>query len=168
MQTPLNEDLYLQLKAIANKLMRSERHGHTLSPTDLLHEAYLKINLPNDADFNQQQYVFILARQMRRLLVDYGRHSAALKRGGGRQRVIYTDALGLNDNTFTDFEVISDAIDDLQVLDERAAQAIDLFYFTQVKKDQAADMLAISVPTLERDLRFAKAHISQYISEQAR
>ena len=167
MQTPLNQDIYLQLKSIANKLMRSERNGHTLSPTDLVHEAYLKINLPNNANFNEQQYVFILARQMRRLLVDYGRQNTALKRGGDRKRVVYTDALGINNNSLTNFAVISDAIDDLEALDERAAKAIDLFYFTQVKKEQAAGMLDISVPTLERDLRFAKAHISHYISEQA-
>ena len=144
--------------------MRGERNGHTLSPTDLVHEAFLKINLPNDTNFNEQQ--FILARQMRRLLVDYGRHNTALKRGGERKRVMYTDSLGINNNTVTNFEVISDAIDDLEAMDERAAKAIDLFYFTQTDKVQAAEMLNISVATLERDLRFAKAHISNFLNEQ--
>ena len=127
----------------------------------------LKINLPNDSNFDEQHYVFILARQMRRLLVDYGRQNTALKRGGERKRVMYTDSLGINNNTVTNFEVISDAIDDLEAMDERAAKAIDLFYFTQTDKVQAAEMLNISVATLERDLRFAKAHISNFLSEQA-
>ncbi len=167
MDAVLNQEIYQQLKSIANKLMQAERQGHTLSPTDLVHEAYLKINLPDDSSIKGQQYLFVLARQMRRLLVDYGRRNSALKRGGERQRVVYTDALGINDNSITNFQVISDAIDGLESLDERAAKAIDLLYFTQVKKHQAADILNISVATLERDLRFAKAHICNYLSEHA-
>ncbi len=163
----LNQDIYQQLKRIANKLMQSERQGHTLSPTDLVHEAFLKINLPKQDQLNDQQCIFILARQMRRLLVDYGRHKAALKRGGDRKRVVYTDALGINNNTVTDFVIINDAIENLQQVDERAAKAIDLFYFTNINKSEAANMLDVSVATLERDLRFAKAHISHFIEQAA-
>ena len=166
MESNINQDIYQQLIVIANKLMSKERNNHTLSPTDLVHEAYLKFNLSDAHPDNDQHYIFILARQMRRLLVDYGRQKTALKRGGKRQRVIYTDALGIDNNSMTDFSVISEAIEALAELDERAAKAIDLFYFTQISKAQAAGMLGISVPTLERDLRLAKAHISQFLSEQ--
>ena len=165
MTNKLNEDIYQKLKVIAKKLMSQERKSHTLSPTDLVHEAFMKFDLSGDKTADDQHYIFILARQMRRLLVDYGRQKTALKRGGIQQRVMYTDALGIHNN-ITDFSIISDAIEDLNNLDERAAQAIDLFYFTKISKEKAASMLHISVPTLERDLRFAKAHISHYLSEQ--
>jgi RNA polymerase sigma factor (TIGR02999 family) len=167
MNVELDQEIYQQLKNIANKLMTKERNNHTLSPTDLVHEAFIKIQLPETATVNSDHYIFILARQMRRLLVDYGRQKQAQKRGSGGQNVIYTDALGINNNSMLDFSVISDAIDDLNQLDERAAQAVDLFYFTNISKEQAAKMLNISVPTLDRDLRFAKAQISHYLSSQS-
>ncbi len=162
----LDQDIYLQLKTIANKLMAHERQGHTLSPTDLVHEAYLKVKAPEHTTRDSRHFLFLLARQMRRLLVDYGRYKAAKKRGGDQQRVLYTDALGIGQNSMTDFSVISAAIDQLEAMDERAAKAIDLYYFTNVSREKAAKILGISVPTLERDLRFAKAHISHHISEQ--
>lgn len=165
MDSKLDQSIYQKLKVIANKLMSQERNNHTLSPTDLVHEAYIKIDSSGNQTEDDQHYIFVLARQMRRLLVDYGRQKSAIKRGGSQQRVLYTDALGIHNNSMTDFSVISDAIEDLSSMDERAAQAIDLFYFTKVTKQKAAAMLNISVPTLERDLRFAKAHISQFLSE---
>ncbi len=166
MDSKLDQSIYRQLKVIANKLMSQERNNHTLSPTDLVHEAYMKIDGSGNQTNDDQHYVFVLARQMRRLLVDYGRQKSALKRGGNQQRVLYTDALGINNNSMTDFSVISDAIEDLNAMDERAAQAIDLFYFTKITKEKTARILNVSVSTLERDLRYAKAHISQYLSEQ--
>lgn len=167
MNSQIDQKIYQQLKSIANKLMASERNNHTLSPTDLVHEAFIKFNYSTALDLDEQQYIFALARQMRRLLVDYGRHKNAQKRGGNMNQVLYTDALGINDNSMTDFSIISDAIDALEAMDKRAAQAIDLYYFTTVDKSKAAAMLDISVATIERDLRFAKAHISQYIDEFA-
>ena len=168
MQEKLSQEIYNQLKAIAIKLMRCERNGHTLSPTDLVHEAFLKIGevLP---DANEQGYtLFILARQMRRLLVDYGRQKSALKRGGQQQKIMYTDALGIGQDSDPDFNLINDAIENLKLMDERAAQAIDLYYFTNINREKTADLLNISIPTLERDLRFAKAHISQFLSQNCK
>ena len=167
MNTELDREIYQQLKIIANKLMSNERNNHTLSPTDLVHEAFVKIKFPELTDLATEHGVFILARQMRRLLVDYGRQNSALKRGGNQQKIMYTDALGIHNNNLTDFSIISAAIDDLEAMDSRAARAIDLFYFTSIDKCKTAEILNISVPTLERDLRFAKAHISHYLSEQA-
>ncbi len=166
MNKELDQEIYQQLKVIAKKLMSNERNNHTLSPTDLVHEAFVKVKAPVSTGLKPDHYVFILARQMRRLLVDYGRQNSALKRGGQQQKVMYTDALGIHNNNLTDFSLISDAIDELEAMDPRAAKAIDLFYFTNVDKQKTADILEISIPTLERDIRFAKAHISQFLSEQ--
>ncbi len=168
MKNQLDLEIYNQLKVIANKLMSQERDNHTLSPTDLVHEAFLKIKPSTSITAEKEHYVFILAKQMRRLLVDYGRQYNAKKRGGDQNRVVYTDALGINGNIMTDFSLINDAIDDLASLDERAAKAIDLFYFTDIDRESAAKLLNISVPTLERDIRFAKAQITHFLSEQAK
>lgn len=164
MNSHLDLEIYDQLKVIAKKLMSQERDNHTLSPTDLVHEAYLKLNPSKDISSEDGHYLFILARQMRRLLVDYGRQHNAKKRGGDQNKVLYTDALGISDNNIADFSLISEAIDDLERMDKRAAQAIDLFYFTNIDKQKAADILEISVATLERDIRFAKAQITHYLS----
>jgi len=163
----IDDRIYTKLKVIANKLMAQERNDHTLSATDLVHEAYIKLQKSKNGEFDDAAFLYVLARQMRRLLVDYGRHKSSLKRGAGLCRVIYTDDLGIQNNTLTDFSIISNAIDDLEELDNRAAKAIDLFYFTNISKQQAAEVLQISVPTLERDLRFAKAHISYFLSEHS-
>ena len=163
MSQDLDAEIYQQLKLIARKLMTKERDNHTLSPTDLVHEAFSK--LPISDDYDRPSYVFVLARQMRRLLVDYGRKKSSQKRGGGQHAVLYTDALGIQDNRITDFSLISEAIDALDQMDERAAKAIDLYYFTQISRQEAADILQISMPTLERDLRFAKAHIGHYLNQ---
>ena len=164
-QTSFDEVIYQQLKSIANKLMSKERKNHTLSPTDLVHEAYLKLSKNDSENIDQSQYLFILARQMRRLLVDYGRHKSATRHGGKQNQVLYTDSLGINKNQMADFSLISEAIDELEFMSERSAQAIDLYYFTDISRDETAKVLNISIPTLERDLRFAKAHIMQYVNE---
>lgn len=166
MNQPLDLEIYNQLKVIANKLMSRERDNHTLSPTDLVHEAFLKVQPADTLTSEDEHYVFILARQMRRLLVDYGRHYNAKKRDG-KQRIHYTDALGINGNVMTDFSLINEAINDLAQLDERAAKAIDLYYFTDIDRAKAAQLLDISVPTFERDIRFAKAQITHFIQEQS-
>ena len=165
MNSKLNQEIYRQLKVVAKKLMSNERNDHTLSPTDLVHEAFLKMEQYQGSNVKEDNYFFVLARQMRRLLVDYGRSKAALKRGANKGRVMYTDALGIANNSTVDFSIINDAIEDLKNLDDRASKAIDLYYFTKINRDQTAELLNISIPTLERDLRFAKAHISQYLSQ---
>ena len=157
----LDQQIYSELKRIANKLMSKERDNHTLSPTDLVHEAYAR--LPSGDDYDHASYIFVLARQMRHLLVDYGRKKSSIKGGGQQQRVLYTDALGIHNEAMIDFSLIHDAIETLGQLDARAAQAIDLYYFTQISRQETADLLKVSIPTLERDLRFAKAHINHYL-----
>jgi RNA polymerase sigma factor (TIGR02999 family) len=165
MNEPLDQKIYLKLKAVANKLMLGERQNHTLSPTDLVHEAFLK--LPCAEGYDRASYFFVLARQMRRLLVDYGRKTASMKRGGDVNRVVMTDSLGIADDIFQDFTPINSAIEELEQLDERAARAIDLYYFTDISRKETAEILNISVPTLERDLRFAKTHINHYLKKHA-
>jgi len=158
----LDEVIYLQLKAMANKLMVKERRNHTLSPTDLVHEAFVKLS-DCDASFSDQKHYFrTLARQMRRVLIDYGKKYSRLKNKNKVNNMAYTDSLGLVDST-VDFTYISDAIEDLESMDELSAEAIDLVYFAALPQAQAAEHLNVSLATLERNLKFGRAYVNEYI-----
>lgn len=158
----VDEIIYHQLKNMANKLMLSERKNHTLSPTDLVHEAFVKISAC-DASFTDQKHYFrTLARQMRRVLIDYGKKKSRLKNNNKIGNLAYTDSLGLTDS-IVDFTYISDAIEELETMDKLSAEAIDLVYFTALPQAQAAEHLKVSISTLERNLKFGRAYINEYI-----
>ena len=160
----LDDSIYQQLKTMANKLMHKERQNHTLSPTDLVHEAYVKLSDSDLSFANQKHYFRTLARQMRRVLIDYARNKSRQKNQGKINNVIYTDSLGLVDNSI-DFSHISDAIDELELMDERSAESVDLVYFAALPQTQAAEYLSISLATLERNLKFGRAFIHEYIHD---
>ncbi len=163
----LDDKIYHELKVIANKLMRHERDNHTLSPTDLVHEAFLKFSKSDEKFYKDKHYVFVLARQMRRLLVDYGRHKSAVKNGSQLNRVLYTDALGINNGEKIDFDLINQAIDELDSVSHRCAQIIELYYFTGISREQVAQTFDVSFSTLARDIHFAKAFIGNYLVDNS-
>lgn len=163
-ESQLDEDVYLKLKAIANKLMRQERQGHTLSPTDLVHEAYLKLSHSKSDDSNNTN-LFILARQMRRLLIDYGRQKATVKHGAKLNRVHFTEGLEIAGFEVMDFAAVNQAIDELELVSERCAKIIELLYFTGVSREKTAEILKISMATLAREVHFAKAFIGDYLND---
>lgn len=162
-----DENIYKNLKIVANKLMKHERAHHTLSPTDLVHEAYLKFSKSDASLYEDKKFIFVLARQMRRLLVDYGRHKSAVKNGSQLDKVLYTDALGINQGDKIDFELLSQAIDKLETVSARSAQIIELYYFTGISREKVAKTLEMSLSTLARDIHFAKAFIGNYLEENS-
>ncbi len=161
----LNQAIYQQLRNLAHSLMIKERNNHTLSPTDLVHEAYLKISDSKLSVNDERHYFRTLAKQMRMVLIDYGRSKQSAKNNAGKAAVNYTDSLGLMD-VAPDFSQLSAAIDELNQFDERSAQAIDLIYFANLPQVKAAKYLGVSLATLERDIKFGRAFINRYINEQ--
>lgn len=161
----LNKVIYDQLRNLAHSLMVKERNNHTLSPTDLVHEAFLKISDSKLSVNDEKHYFRTLAKQMRLVLIDYGRSKQSHKNNAGKAAVNYTDSLGLMDVT-PDFSQLNAAIDELNYFDERSAEAIDLVYFANVPQVKAAKFLEISLATLERDVKFGRAFINKYINEQ--
>ena len=97
-------------------------------------------------------------------MIDYGRYKLNNKNNAGKVNVNYTDSLGLMDVT-PDFSQLNAAIDELNQFDDRSAQAIDLVYFANIPQVKAAKFLDISLATLERDVKFGRAFINKYISE---
>ncbi len=157
----LEEEIYQQLKSLARKLMSKERDNHTLSATDLVHEAFVKLS-STELSFNDQKHYFqTFARQMRRVLVNYSYYKNSQKNNANI--VLYTDSLGLMESAFSDFNEINNAIDKLESLDKRSARSIELVYFTNLTQTQAAKLLSISLATLERDLKFGRVVIHEYI-----
>ncbi len=159
----LNQQVYNELKKVAHRLMIKESLHHSLSPTDLVHEVYAKLSDKNTQFHNSKHFFCVVAKQMRWFLVDYARHKSTAKKGGDQSPVLYTDSLGLATNPELDFAVISKAIEALKLMDERSMEAIELCYFAALSRVQAAQALGISVATLERDVRFGRAFISEYI-----
>ncbi len=164
-ENQLDESIYQKLKAIANNLMRQEQQGHTLSPTDLVHEAYLKLS-DTQLDLTEEKaYLFILARQMRRLLVDYGRRKRSVKHGGQVNQVYFTESLNVAGQQLFDFTGVSAAIDELESVSERCAKIIELYYFIGIGREKIALLMNISQSTLAREVHFAKAFIGDYLNE---
>ena len=157
----LDQEIYQQLKSLARKMMSKERENHTLSATDLVHEAFLKLSV-SDMSFNDQKHYFqTFARQMRRVLVNYSHYKNTQKNKG--DAVLYTDSLALVDNDFADFNAIDQAINHLEHMDKRSAESVELAYFTNLTQAQIANYLDVSIATLERDLKFGRVIIHEYI-----
>ncbi|KAA3651220.1 MAG: hypothetical protein DWP95_00820 [Proteobacteria bacterium] len=159
---PLDEQLYQQLRHLANSLMVKERAGHTLSPTDLVHNAYLKLSVYEGEFQDKKHYYRTLAQQMRRLLIDYGRHKDAVKHAGAMQTMHYTDSLGISAEPI-DMQCLCDAVDALAEMDERSHDITQMVYFAALSVSEVSEIMDISLATVERDLKFGRAFINDFI-----
>lgn len=155
------ELVYGDLHRIAAREMRREQGEHTLQPTALVHELYLRLCGSQAVDCKDRAHFFALAaRQLRRVLVDYARRTRSEKRGGGQIKVSIWDGDGatwaLNERVL----VVDEALGRLEALDERAARAIEMRFFGGLSETEAAEALGISLATLKRDWDFARAWLA--------
>lgn len=156
--------IYDELKRLAQHAMRGERADHTLQPTALVHEAYLRLV---DADVDWQDRVHFLAtaaRVMRRVLVDHARSKARLKRGGDVTKVRLEEALTIGSEPSEVVLALDEAMDRLAELDERKSRVVELHYFGGLTYDETAAALDISAATVDRDLRMARAWLYREMS----
>jgi RNA polymerase sigma-70 factor, ECF subfamily len=158
--------VYVELKKTANALMRRERDGHTLQPTALVHEAWLRLIRQDRVTFEHRKQFFGLAAQvMRRILVDHARATKAGKRGGGVDAVSLDHVtIGADDKAF-DLLALDHALTELSRLDPRQAQVIELRYFGGLTLDEAADTLGLSAASIGRAQRAAEAWLSYTMSK---
>jgi RNA polymerase sigma-70 factor (ECF subfamily) len=151
--------VYDELRRVASRLMRRERTDHTLSPTAVVHEAVIR--LLGGAVFDNapdRGYLFAsAARAMREVLIDHARRRAADRRGGGRQRVSLDAVLDYFEGQGLDIVEVHEALDRLAERDERQAQVMTLRYFGGMTVHEVAAALGVSVVTVERDWRLARA-----------
>ena len=149
--------VYAQLRVIARRQLANERGGHTLMPTDLVHEAFLKLSDGVPPDSNDRVHFFaIAARAMRQVLVDHERHRRADKRDGG-ERITLSSLDPPDPRQNIDLLALDQALHELEKVDERKARVIELRAFGGLDFDEIATALSISRATLARDFRTARA-----------
>lgn len=153
-------ELYDELHGMAERSFRGERAGHTLQPTALVNEAFLRVAKAQN-QFNDGVHVkAIAARAMRQALIDHARGRGAVKRGGRIVRVTFDDALTPGASSNLDIIDLDDALQRLAELNPRQAQVVELRFFAGMTVDEAADVLEVSTGTIAGDWRFAKAWLA--------
>jgi RNA polymerase sigma factor (TIGR02999 family) len=157
--------VYAELRRRAAGQLRRERRGHTLRPTDLVHETYLRLVAQNPAWQNREQLFAVASRLMRRILVDHARMRAAAKRGGG-MRVTLVDGLAASSPVEPDLLDLDAALEELTLLDERQARLVELRFFGGLRIEEAARELGVSLATANRDWAMAKAWLYRRLKEQ--
>jgi RNA polymerase sigma-70 factor (ECF subfamily) len=160
--------VYDELRRVATGLMRRERTDHTLSPTAVVHEAVIR--LLGDEVFDKaadRNFLFAsAARAMREVLIDHARRRSADRRGGGRRRVPLDLVADYFEEQGLDVVAVHESLDRLAELNERQSQVMTLRYFGGLTVPEVAAALGVSVVTVERDWRLARAWLSGQLGER--
>ncbi len=154
--------VYDRLRRLAHDRRRDERSGLSLNTTGLVHEAYLKLVDVRQARFRDRAHFLAMAsRVMRRLLVDHARARAAAKRGGGADTVVLDDDLPwLTEEGTAALMELDAALDQLATADPRRSQILEHRYFGGLSLEETAEAMDLSLATVKRDLRFARAWLA--------
>lgn len=148
--------VYSELHRLARSYMRRERPDHTLQPTALINEAYLRL-AREDTDWNSREhFIAIAANMMRKVLVDYARAHKAEQRGGGLQKVELQEGVAITPEKLDEVERLDDALKLLEQHDTRQAKIVELRYFGGLSVDQTASVLGISSRSVKRDWSLAR------------
>ena len=158
--------VYAELRSIAEKHMRGERPDHTLQPTALVHEAYLRLLGPAPIAFESRLHFLRTASQvMRRVLVDHARARNTAKRGGAIHLPLNEAIAGADDDVI-ELLVLDDALTQLAAAEPRWAQVAELRFFGGLEVPEVAAALGISEATVKRDWQFAKALLAQVLRDE--
>jgi RNA polymerase sigma factor (TIGR02999 family) len=166
--TPSTEELftsvYDQLRALAARHLRHERPGHTLAPTALVHEAYLRLS-DNGKQWEDRKHFFAFAAvAMRRILVDHAKERHRQKRGGNAEKLSLDEAIFVSESPDPRILQIDEALNELTRVDARKAQILELIFFGGLTFEEVSETVSLSLSTLHREVKFAKAWISKQIS----
>lgn len=148
---------YAELRSLAGAQLARERRGHTLQPTALVHEAWLKLASHIDQVADRTHFFAIAAQAMRRVLTDYGRHRNRDKRGGNRPKVMLDSAFAATGDTGFDLVDLADTLGRLAKLNGRHARVVELRIFGGLTIPEIADVLAVSASTIDTDWAGARA-----------
>jgi RNA polymerase sigma factor (TIGR02999 family) len=150
--------VHRELHQIARRCLKAERPGHTLQPTALVNEAYLRLVDVRRLSWNNRTHFFAMsARLMRRVLVDFARSRKYQKRGGGVMKVSLDEAHGVPTERGQDLVALDDALTALSAIDERKARVIEMRFFGGLTVEETAAVLDVSRETVLRDWRLARA-----------
>jgi RNA polymerase sigma factor (TIGR02999 family) len=161
--------VYAELRRVAARQLRSERPNHTLQPTALVHEAYLRLVDQRQVDWQGRAHFFGVAAQvMRRILVDHARRHTAGKRGEGAPRVSLDEAREVAASSDLPLLAFDDALHRLQQVDADLARIVELRAFGGLTIDEAARVLNVSPSTAKREWRTAKAWLHRELGDLVR
>ncbi len=153
---------YSEIRQLADRYLAGERQGHTLQPTALVHEAYLRLLGGEEVVWeDRKEFLGAAARAMRRYLVDHARGKLRDKRGGGWKRVEVTLHVQGEESMQSSLVDLDRALEELAQLFEREARVVELRYFAGLTMPQVAELLDINLRTAERDWRHARAWLSK-------
>lgn len=150
--------VHAELRHIAARYMARERLGHTLQPTALVNEVYLRlVDVERVRWQNRAHFLAVAARLMRRILVDFARSRRYQKRGGGGEHVAFDEALVIDIGRGHDLLALDDALDELARVDGRQSQIVVMRFFAGLTVEEIAGVLGVSTATVMRDWKLAKA-----------
>ena len=158
--------VHAELRRLAASYLSRERQGHTLQPTALVHEAYVRLIDQRQIDWNNRaQFIGLAAVMMRRILVNHARDRIADKRGGGAEHLPLTlagEGIGAPEVNLLD---LHEALNDLAATDPRKGRIVELKFFGGLTTTEIAENLGLSVATVERDWKFARAWLYRAMAE---
>jgi RNA polymerase sigma factor (TIGR02999 family) len=160
--------VYNRLKMMAYRQMKAQPAGHTLSKTDLVHEAYLKLASQDEMEWHDRSHFFaVAARVMRHILIDHARKKSADKRGGNKNEVTYIDEIiSAEHQSEEELIQIDEALSELEQFDERLARIVEYRYFGDMKIKDIAKVLNLSARTIKRDWATARGWLYQRLKKQ--
>lgn len=160
--------VYDELRRLARSYLRSQRQGHTLQPTALVHEAYVRlIDQKNLSLHSRAQFFGLAAAAMRSILVDHARRRGAAKRGGSHYIVSLDEAEGLTGRTggtIVDLVALDEALNALAAIKPEHSRVVELRFFGGLTIEETAEVLGISHATVERDWAFARSWLRREMS----
>jgi RNA polymerase sigma-70 factor, ECF subfamily len=158
--------VYQELRALAGRYMRREDVGHTLQPTALVHEAFIRLIEIKEVEWQDRAHFFAMAAQlMRRVLVDHAREQKAAKRGGGQQVYQLEEAFVLAEGRSDQLLELDELLDRLKILDLRKAKIVEMRFFGGLTEDEIAEVLGVSARTIKREWAFSRAWLLAEMSK---
>lgn len=158
--------VYDQLQKLARGQLRGERAGHTLEPTALVHEAFLRLGNYDRISWQNRAHFFSIASMtMRRVLVDYARQRRAAKRGGSAVAVTLAESRTPGDSVDVDLIALDEALSQLGLQDPRQCRIVEMRYFGGLTHEEIAETLDVSLATVNRDWRVAKLWLRRALTD---
>jgi RNA polymerase sigma factor (TIGR02999 family) len=159
--------VYDELRRLARRYLSRERSDHTLQPTALVHEAYLRIADQTDVRWQNRAHFFgIAARSMRHILVEHARGHNAAKRGGGEITLSLSKAVAFQDEPDVDLLALDDALNEMEAMDPQKTRIIELRFFSGLTIEETAEALALSTATVTREWRLARAWLYRRLKNE--
>jgi RNA polymerase sigma-70 factor, ECF subfamily len=154
-----------ELRKLAGQYMRRERQGHTLQTSALVNEAYLRLIDQQRVQWqNRAQFLGVAAQLMRRILIDYARSRHYQKRGGGALKVSLDETVAATEAQSAELLAVNEVLEKLSLMDARKGRIVELRFFGGLTEQETAEVIGISLPTVQREWRAAKAWLLRMLT----